>query len=327
MPYDTDHLQLPVMDVARRDFTKLLPGYTVQEALDYIRREGVGEKIVYFYVVDEGGHLKGVLPTRRLLAAPLHQRISELMIAKVVAIPQTATVMDACDFFILHKFLAFPVVDEKRRMVGVVDVGVFTDEVFDVAEREQWDEVFETIGFRVSQVRDASPLRAFRFRFPWLMATIASGTICALLASAYEMTLAKSLVLAFFLTLALGLGESVSIQAMTITIQALRSAQPTVRWYLRTLRREAATAILLGAGCGTIVGLIVWLWRGEAMAAVSIGASILLALVASCGFGLSIPTVLHACKLDPKIAAGPMTLALSDIFTLLFYFSLAAFLL
>ena len=327
MPYDTDHLQLPVMDVARRDFTKLLPGFTVQEALDYIRREGVGEKIVYFYVVDEGGHLKGVLPTRRLLAAPLHQRISELMIAKVVAIPQTATVMDACDLFILHKFLAFPVVDEKRRMVGVVDVGVFTDEVFDVAEREQWDEVFETIGFRVSQVRDASPLRAFRFRFPWLMATIASGTICALLASAYEMTLAKSLVLAFFLTLALGLGESVSIQAMTITIQALRSAQPTVRWYLRTLRREAATAILLGAGCGTIVGLIVWLWRGEAMAAVSIGASILLALVASCGFGLSIPTVLHACKLDPKIAAGPMTLALSDIFTLLFYFSLAAFLL
>ena len=327
MPYDTDHLQLPVMDVARRDFTKLLPGYTVQEALDYIRREGVGEKIVYFYVVDEGGHLKGVLPTRRLLAAPLHQRISELMIAKVVAIPQTATVMDACDLFILHKFLAFPVVDEKRQMVGVVDVGVFTDEVFDVAEREQWDEVFETIGFRVSQVRDASPLRAFRFRFPWLMATIASGTMCAFLASAYEMTLAKSLVLAFFLTLALGLGESVSIQAMTITIQALRSAQPTVRWYLRTLRREAATAILLGAGCGTIVGLIVWLWRGEAMAAVSIGASILLALVASCGFGLSIPTVLHACKLDPKIAAGPMTLALSDIFTLLFYFSLAAFLL
>jgi len=327
MPYDTDHLQLPVMDVARRDFTKLLPGFTVQEALDYIRREGVGEKIVYFYVVDEGGRLKGVLPTRRLLAAPLHQRISELMIPKVVAIPQTATVMDACDFFILHKFLAFPVVDEKRRMVGVVDVGVFTDEVFDVAEREQWDEVFETIGFRVSQVRDASPLRAFRFRFPWLMATIASGTMCAFLASAYEMTLAKSLVLAFFLTLALGLGESVSIQAMTITIQALRSAQPTVRWYLRTLRREAATAILLGAGCGTIVGLIVWLWRGEAMAAVSIGASILLALVASCGFGLSIPTVLHACKLDPKIAAGPMTLALSDIFTLLFYFSLAAFLL
>ena len=32
-------------------------------------------------------------------------------------------------------------------------------------------------------------------------------------------------------------------------------------------------------------------------------------------------------KLDPKIAAGPVTLAFTDIFTLLFYFSLAALLL
>jgi len=326
MPHSANHLHLPVTEVARRDFTKLRPEFTAQEALDYIRREGVGEKIVYFYVVDKDDRLQGVLPTRRLLAAPLHQRVSELMIPKVIAIPQTATGMDACDLFILHKFLAFPVVDEKQRMVGVVDVGVFTDEVFDVAQRTQWDEVFESIGFRVSQVRDSSPLRAFRFRFPWLMATIASGTLCALLASAYEMTLAKSLVLAFFLTLVLGLGESVSIQSMTITIQALRSAQPTLRWYVRTLRREASTAILLGAGCGAIVGLIVWLWRGAGMAAVSIGTSILLTLVASCVFGLSIPALLHALKLDPKIAAGPMTLALADIFTLLYYFSLAALL-
>lgn len=327
MPHRIDHLHLPIMNVARRDFTKLRPEFTAQEALDYIRREGVGEKIVYFYVVDKDDRLKGVLPTRRLLAAPLNQRVSELMISKVIAIPQTATVMDACDLFILHKLLAFPVVDERRRMAGVVDVGVFTDEVFDVAQRAQWDEVFEAIGFRVSQVKDASPLRAFRFRFPWLLATITSGTMCALLASAYEITLAKSLVLAFFLTLVLGLGESVSMQSMTITIQTLRSAQPTIRWYVRTLYRDASTAILLGAGCGTIVGLIVWLWRGTGTAAVSIGASILLTLVASCVLGLSIPALLHALKLDPKVAAGPMTLALADIFTLLFYFSLAALLL
>jgi magnesium transporter len=40
---------------------------------------------------------------------------------------------------------------------------------------------------------------------------------------------------------------------------------------------------------------------------------------------LSVPTLLHALKLDPKIAAGPITLALSDIFTLLFYFSMAKY--
>jgi magnesium transporter len=236
-------------------------------------------------------------------------------------------VLEACELFVLHKFLAFPVVDERRRIVGVVDVGLFADEVFDVAERERMNEVFEAIGFRVSQVRDASPARAFRFRFPWLVATIGSGTICALLASAFEVTLANSLVLAFFLTLVLGLGESVSIQSMTVTIQALRTMRPTLRWYVRAFGREAGTAVLLGLGCGTVVGLIVWLWREAGLAAFAIGASILLALCAACFFGLSVPALLHALKLDPKIAAGPVTLACTDIFTLLFYFGLAALLL
>jgi magnesium transporter len=326
MGSSADHLNLPVMTVARKDFTKLREDLTVQEALDSIRRQGLGEKIVYFYVVDDDDRLTGVLPTRRLLTSALDRHLAELMITRVIAIPQTATVMDACDLFILHKFLAFPVVDEQRRIVGLVDVNVFTEEVFDVAKREQWDEVFQTIGFRVSQVRDASPLRAFRFRFPWLTATIGSGTLCALLASGYEATLAKSLVLAFFLTLVLGLGESVSIQSMTVTIQALRSMQPTFRWYVRAFRREVFTAIMLGTACGGLVGLIAWLWREEALPAAAIGAGILLTIFAASFFGLSIPVILHALRLDLKISAGPITLALTDIFTLIFYFGVAAFL-
>ena len=327
MTHETEHLHQPVSAVARKDVATLRQDLTVQEALDAIRQRGVGEKIIYFYVVDADDRLAGVLPTRRLLTAPLEQRLSDVMIPRVVAIPQTASVLEACEAFVLHKFLAFPVVDERRRIVGVVDVGLLTDEAFDIAEREQTEAMFEAIGFRVSQVRDASAVRAFRFRFPWLLATIASGTLCALLASAYEVTLAKSIVLAFFLTMVLGLAESVSIQSMTVTIQALRATPPTFGWYVRAFRREAGTAALLGAACGTVVGLIVWLWRGTGLAAFAIGGSISLALCAACFFGLSVPALLHAFKLDPKIAAGPVTLAFTDIFTLLFYFGLAALLL
>jgi magnesium transporter len=167
----------------------------------------------------------------------------------------------------------------------------------------------------------------FRFRFPWLLATIGSGTVCALLASAYAITLARSIVLAFFLTLVLGLAESVSIQSMSMTVQTLRVMQPTFRWYARAFRREAGTALLLGTACGTLVGIIVWLWRDNVLVAVAIGGSISLALCAACFFGLTVPALLHAFKLDPKIAAGPLTLALTDVFTLLFYLSLAALLL
>ena len=321
------HLDQPVTGFIRHDFAKLRETMTTREALEAVRREGIGEKIVYFYVVDGEERLSGVLPTRRLLTASVEQRIGDLMIKRVVAIPQTATLIEACEFFVLHKFFAFPVVDGDRRILGVIDVGVFTEEVFDIAEREQHEDVFETIGFHVSQVRDAGPFQAFRFRFPWLLATIASGTACALLASVFALTLAQSLVIAFFLTLVLGLGESVSIQSMAVTIQALRSTRPTLRWYLQTLRREVVTALLLGTACGLLVGAIVFFWRGAGWPALAIGGSIVVSLVMACLLGLSIPSVLHALRLDPKIAAGPLTLALADLLTLLFYLSIARLLL
>jgi magnesium transporter len=321
----SEHLNEPVLPFARQDFTTLARDLTVEQALAVIRSHGVGEKVVYFYVVDEAQRLVGVVPTRRLLVAQLNEKLDEFMIRNVLAIPHTATVFDACEFFTLHKFFAFPIIDAERHVIGVVDIGLFTDEVFDIAEREQMEGVFEAIGFRMSQVRDASSWRAFRFRFPWLLATILSGTCCALLAGAYKLTLAKSLVIAFFLTMILGLGESVSIQSMTVTIQALRNHKPTRRWYLETLRREIVTALFLGATCGLLVSLIVLIWQRDGPAAFVIGTSVGFCLCTACVTGLSVPTLLHALKLDPKIAAGPITLALTDVFTLLFYFTLAKY--
>ena len=51
---------------------------------------------------------------------------------------------------------------------------------------------------------------------------------------------------------------------------------------------------------------------------------IAVALLGACFFGLSVPTGLHALKLDPRIAAGPITLAFTDVLTLLAYFGLAS---
>ena len=87
---------------------------------------------------------------------------------------------------------------------------------------------------------------------------------------------------------------------------------------------EAGTALLIGAGAGLLVGLLVWIWRGEPRLAAVIGGSLTLALFAACLVGLTIPTLVHWLKLDPKIAAGPVTLALADILTLLIYLNGAA---
>lgn len=321
------NLDEPILSHTNREYPSLRQDMTVEDALAYIRRVGVGERIIYFYVLDGDMHLVGVVPTRRLLISEPKKLLEDVMIKKVVSIPHTATVFDACERFVLYKYLMFPVVDEQKHMMGTVDVSLFAEEVYDIAERQQYETIFESIGIHIEQVHGASPLKAFYYRFPWLLATITSGVVCALLASAYETTLAQSIVLAFFLTLVLGLGESVSIQSTMVTLHMLRSSHPDFRWYIKSLFREARTAVFLGAASGFIVGLFAWIWRGAGLVALAIGSGILLSIFAACIIGISIPILLHTIKLDPKIASGPITLALADIFTLLSYFTMAAVLL
>jgi magnesium transporter len=316
----------PALEYARKDFPLLEADSNVEKALEAIRREGIGERVIYFYAVDERKRLVGVVPTRRLLTAAPATRLREVMVPRVIALPEEATVLEACEFFVLYKLLAFPVVDAERHVIGVVDSDVFMQSVLETQETETErarDDFFEALGFHLAQVRDASPWRMFRYRFPWLLATVASGTICAILAGAFEATLARSLIIAFFLTMVLGLNESVSTQSMSVTVQALHSARPTWRWFAAAFRREVATALLLGLACGALVMAIVWLWRNDLRGACVIGGSIALSLVTACLFGLGVPSLLHWLKLDPKIAAGPVTLALADFFALVFYFTSA----
>jgi magnesium transporter len=185
-------------------------------------------------------------------------------------------------------------------------------------------EFFEALGFRLEQIRGVSAWRAFRFRFPWLLVTVTGGTVSAILAGFFEATLAGSLIIAFFLTMVLGLNESVSMQSMSVTIHALRSVSVTWDWLASAFRRELATSVLLGVSCGFVVCVIAWVWHDDLAAAVVIGGSIALSLVTACAFGLAVPSLLHWFKLDPKIAAGPVTLVLADFIALVIYFSSAS---
>src|SRR6059058_5010265 len=327
----------PVVDHARRDFPLLRAGMTVGEALERIRNEGVGERVIYFYAIDDQERLVGVVPTRRLLTASLETPLREIMVPRVVAVPATATILDACEFFVLYKFLAFPVVDEQRRVVGIIDANLFAEEILEAGDTEDRSfsresvpvgpEFFAALGFQLEQIRGASAWRAFRFRFPWLLVTVTGGTLSAILSGFFEATLAGSLIIAFFLTMVLGLNESVSMQTMSVTIHALRSVNVTWDWLASAFRRELTTAVLLGVSCGFVVCVIAWAWRHDVRAAAVIGGSIALSLVTACALGLAVPSLLHRFNLDPKIAAGPVTLALADFIALVIYFTRAWFVL
>jgi magnesium transporter len=104
----TAHLNEPVLSSARKDCPLLRPEMSIESALAHIRERGVGEKIIYFYVADSDDRLLGVVPTRRLLISPVDRFVRDLMVPNVIAIPHTATLLEACELFVLHKIPGVP---------------------------------------------------------------------------------------------------------------------------------------------------------------------------------------------------------------------------
>jgi magnesium transporter len=316
----------PVTAHMRTEPTRLTVGQTIADALDHVRKNPPPNRVLYLYVVDAAGKLVGVVPTRRLLLSPPETVVDEIMVRTVITIPHAATVLEACEFFTFHKLLAFPVVDERKHLLGTVDVDLYTEEMSDIDRREGNDDLFQLIGVHLSESEQANPRLAFGRRFPWLLCNVAGGMLAALLADAYQ-DVATLAVVTPFIAVVLALGESVSIQSVSLALQTLHGKPPTWGDLGRKVGRELLVGFLLGAACGGTVGLIAYLWKGSAYVGLSLFLGIGGGVTAAAAVGLALPYLLRLLRRDPRVAAGPVALALSDMVSLLLYFNLGRWLL
>jgi magnesium transporter len=310
----------------RTDVARLHVGQTVGEAIAALRQSPPAARIVYFYVVDDLGRLRGVIPSRSLLLSPPDARLDEIMLGRVVAVPEGATVLDACEFFVLHRFLAFPVVDSQGRLVGAIDVELYTDELRDLSE-ERGDDLFQLVGVHLARARQRRPLQAFRTRFPWLMCNITGGVAAAFICGLFESQLQHAVALAMFIPVVLALAESVSIQSVSLAIQMLRGSPTSSILMLKKLHREFTVGLLMGGAGGLVVGLVALAWLGQWRLAICVLGGIAAGVATAAVLGAIVPNLLRRLKLDPHLAAGPVVLAVTDVITLLCYFNFARWLL
>jgi magnesium transporter len=310
----------------RTELARLNVAHTVGEALEALRLSPPPARIVYFYVVDDQERLCGVIPSRALLLSPPETRIADIMLKNVIAIPADATVLDACEFFVLHRFLAFPVVDPQRRLIGAIDVELYTDELRDLGSGLS-DDLFQLIGVHLTRAKQHNPFSAFRSRFPWLMCNITGGIIAAFLCGVFQVELERAVALAMFIPVVLALAESVSIQSLSLTLQLLHGQPPSWLSILKKLNRELHVGLLLGGASGMFVGAVALLWRKQSIVAVCAFGGVAGGVLSAALLGATVPNLLRRLKLDPQVSSGPVVLAMTDIITLVCYFSLARWLL
>jgi magnesium transporter len=317
----------PVTRHMHQEFTRLDHRLTVGQALEWLRDNPPPGRIIYFYVVDENNHLCGVVPTRRLLLSRPEQSLGDIMVARVITLPADATVLEACEFFIQHRLLAFPIVDDERRLLGVVDMDLYTDELTQLDDVSRREDLFQQVGVRFAASGHGSSLSGFRHRFPWLGANLFAGITAALLSGVFEGVLQKVVAIAFFIPVVLNLAESVSSQSVSLTLQFLHGQPPTLRSMLARIRAEVVTGALLGLASGAVMALVALVWLGQGRVALCLLGGIAGGVTGAAVLGIVLPVVLRWLHLEPRVAAGPVALAGADIITILIYLSLAQWLL
>jgi magnesium transporter len=319
-------LHEPITRHLRQDVPRLLAGQTVGQALDWLRHNPPRGRIIYFYVVDETGRLEGVVPARQLILSAADARVADIMVRKVIALAAEASVLEACEFFIQHRLLAYPVVDDKRKLLGVVDVELYTDELDNLGSAEAREDLFQLIGVHVANAHQDSPLFAFRRRFPWLGCNLAAGILAAFLSGVYQDELSRVVALAFFIPVVLNLAESVSSQSVSLALQTLRGGRPNWKALLVKVRTEFLTGLLLGLGSGAVMAMVCLAWLGKFRVALCLLGGITGGVIGAAILGLTMPIVLRLLRLEPRVAAGPIALAGADVITILLYLNLARWL-
>ena len=312
----SSNLHDSVLPLVRPVPVMLKQSHTVAEAHAAVRGVPAARHAPYFYVLDDEERLAGVVKAGHLLASQLDERVEQIMVPGVVAIPSWATVLIASEYFATRKLKMFPVINDEGVVVGTLNAEVFTGEIIDLA-RETYDEIFQLLGVHATAL--STPWTAFRDRFPWLLSNISGGLLCAFIASQFEDLLQHVVVLALFIPVVLALAESVSMQSATLTLQRLSSESLKPRQIVAALWREARTAVLLGLSCATVVFLVVLAWRRDVMGALVVSGAISATMIAACLFGVLLPTLVRVFKVDPRIAAGPLVLSTTDVVTLMFY--------
>ena len=301
------------------EFIALKADNTAKEALALLRESVDVEMVYYIYVVDEPGHLVGVLSLRKLVTAQPTTRVADIMEGDVIRVAVDTDQEEVAKLVGRYAFLAIPVVDDTNILVGVVTV----DDIIEVIRDEATEDMLKMAGAGTDLTETKGVARNVKVRFPWLLASCAGGLIAAAGMGIFEAALQQEVFFAFFLPLVLGVSGNVGTQAATVTVRALavgQIAHADKNW--EVVRREFMIGVILGALYGVAIGGIAVLFASNVQYAIAIGLSVSAGMIISNVIGTSVPMILDKLSIDPAVATGPILTTSVDILGVFTYFGI-----
>jgi magnesium transporter len=301
------------------EFLALSPNTTAQGAIDRIRERGELETFFYLYVVDESGKLLGVVPIRALVIAPKERTLSEMMIADPIRGQVSMDQEEAARLVSKYELLALPIVDQERRLVGIITV----DDVIDIIDQETTEDMYKMAGLEEEDRIFSRPGLSIQKRLPWMGFNLLTAMLAAFVVGLFERTIEEVVALAIFMPVVAGMGGNGGIQTLTVMVRGIALGELAFSTTWRVVLKEVTVGIVMGAIIGTLVAFIAYLWKGNPMLGFVLALAMVINLFVASLAGTLIPLALKQLNLDPALGSGVVVTTFTDVFGFLSFLGLA----
>jgi magnesium transporter len=313
------------------EFLSVPSTWTVEEALQLIRRVGGAKETVYaVYVVDPGnGALRHVVSLRELVLSDRGRRVGDVSSTrKVLSVTPRTDREDVARMISKYDLLAIPVVDTDGRVLGIVTV----DDVIDALVAETTEDVQKFGGMSAldEPYMEIGLLHMLRKRAGWLAALFIGEMLTATAMGYFEHEIARAVVLALFVPLIISSGGNSGSQATSLIIRAMALGEVRLRDWWRVAVRELPSGLCLGAFLGVIGACRILLWQKLGwydygvhylLVASTVGVALVGVVTFGSLMGSMLPFVLRRLGFDPASASAPFVATLVDVTGLVIYFS------
>ena len=313
------------------EYVSLRLDMTVEESILRIRRQGVDKETIYTcYVLSADRTLQGIVTVKDLLLAESDDtEIKEIMTENVISVTTQDDQEEVAKMFSKYNFLALPVVDTEKRMVGIVTF----DDAMDVMEEEATEdmEIMAAMTPSEKSYLKSTPFDLYKHRIPWLMLLMVSATFTGMIISSFESALALLPALTAFIPMLMDTGGNCGSQSSVTVIRALSLDELELSDVFTVLWKEVRTAMLCGISLAAVCFLKVLLVDRLLMHNESISLSVDLVICLALGVtvvmakmvGCTLPLLAKRLGFDPAVMASPFITTIVDALSLLVYFLFA----
>lgn len=293
---------------------------TASQALEMIRTYAQEESIYYIYCVNESNQLVGVISLRQLAIQSPETPLERIIKRDVISVTPLTPANEVARIVADYDYIAIPVIDDSRKLVGIVTV----DDVVDIIQEQATANIYAQAGLQESDRVYTSPLQSLQFRLPWMVINLVLAALASSVVSLFESTMSQVIILASLKNIVAGIGGNTAIQTLTVVTRGMATGDFSFITYWKAIAKETFVGMSLGFIIGALAGVLTYFWKGDLMVSIILCLAMILNSIVASFFGSTVPLILRRWNWDPAVASGPLVTMTTDIFGFFSFLGIAA---